>query len=59
MLTTYVVTFDQRPVVGIGALSGLRRMTLIDARSLIALAGRIPKRGRIIDVETLAVVETL
>jgi hypothetical protein len=59
MLTTYVVTFDQHPVVGIGALSGLRRMTLTDARSLIALAGRIPKRGRIIDAETLAVVETL
>lgn len=54
MNDTYVVTFDPRPVVGVGALIGLRRMSLSDARDVIALAARIPKRGRVINVETLA-----
>lgn len=49
----YVVTFDPRPVVGPGALDGLRRMTLPEAQEIKALALRIPKHGRVIDVETL------
>lgn len=52
-MSKYVVTFDPRPVVGPGAIAGLRRMTLTEAREVIAMAARIPKRGRIIDAETL------
>lgn len=49
----YVVTFDQRPVSGPGAITGLRRMTLDDARETVAIASRIPKAGRIIDAGSL------
>ena len=49
----YVVTFDQRPVTGPGAVDGLRRMTLAEARKLRDYAARIPKRGRIVNTETL------
>jgi len=49
----YVVTFDRRPVAGPGALDGLRRMDLDEARSTLRLASRIPKHGRIIDTQTL------
>lgn len=49
----YVVTFDRRPVVGPGALDGLRRTTLEFARETLRIASRIPKHGRIIDAETL------
>lgn len=54
-MNKYVVTFDPRPVVGIGALDGLRRTTLESARETLAWAARIPKHGRIIDIETLEV----
>lgn len=57
MDTVYAVTFDPRPVKGMGALDGLRRMTLPEARAVIATASLIPKRGRIISVDTLQVVE--
>jgi hypothetical protein len=50
----YVVTFDRRPIHGPGALTGLRRMTLDDARRLVAFAH--PRTGRIVHVGTLAVV---
>lgn len=52
-LPDYVVTFDPRPVAGPGALKGLRRMTLSDARSLRADAVR---DGRIVNASTLATV---
>ena len=51
----YVVTFDPRPVTGPGAIGGLRRMTLREARDVLTLAASIPKRGRIVDAETLEV----
>jgi hypothetical protein len=54
IMSEYVVTFDPRPIVGAGALAGLRRMTLAEARETAAVAARIPKVGRIIDAETLA-----
>ena len=56
-MSTYVVTFDRRPVVGPGAIDGLRQMSLAEARKLVAEAGRIPKYGRIISTETLEEVE--
>lgn len=56
MAAQYVVQFDSRPVVGAGALRGLRQMSLSDARALVELASKIPKHGRIIDVETLETV---
>lgn len=49
----YVVTFDRRTVVGPGALDGLRRMGLDEARRTLRLAARIPKHGQIIDCTTL------
>lgn len=52
----YVVTFDPRPVAGPGAIDGLRRMTLREARRVLVLAASIPKHGRIIDADTLAEV---
>ena len=52
-LPDYVVTFDPRPVAGPGAIKGLRRMTLSDARSLRADAVR---DGRIVNVRTLETV---
>ena len=52
----YVVTFDPRPVAGPGAIAGLRRMSLDDARRLLADAARIPHHGRIIDADTLETV---
>lgn len=52
----YVVTFDSRPVIGPGALTGLKRMPLADARKLKEDAARIPKWGHIIDTETLTEV---
>lgn len=53
----YVVTFDRRPVAGPGAITGLRRMTLDDARKVVVLASRIPKTGRIIDAGSLQEIE--
>lgn len=53
-----MVTFDRRPVVGPGALGGLRRMTLDEARRTVRLAARIPKRGRIINAMTLAEISS-
>lgn len=50
----YVVTFNPCPITGPGALDGLRRMTLDEARTVVATAARIPKRGRIINADTLA-----
>jgi hypothetical protein len=52
----YVVTFDPRPVAGVGSIKDLRPMTLDDARALLAHAARIPKRGRIINTRTLETV---
>ena len=50
----YVVTFDPRPVTGPGAIKGLRRMTLDEARKLKADA--LPYRdGRIVEADTLQV----
>jgi hypothetical protein len=49
----FVVTFDPRPVYGPGAIDGLRRMSLADARALLDLAASIPKRGRIVNAATL------
>lgn len=57
-MSQYVVTFDPRPVVGPGALTGLRRMNLAEAQRLLSEAARIPKRGRIVDAETLEVVQS-
>ena len=42
----YVVTFDLR------STAGLRRMSLAEARSVLALADRIPKRGFILEVQS-------
>lgn len=53
--SVYVVTFDPRPVSGAGAVAGLRRMPLAEARDLTAVASRIPKCGRIVNAETLHV----
>lgn len=47
----FVVTFNPDPVVGPGAIDGLRRMSLDDARKLIEFA--IPMHGRIINAGTL------
>lgn len=55
--TAYVVTFDPRPVSGPGAIAGLQRMTLDQARETLTIAARIPKRGRIIDAATLSEVD--
>lgn len=53
-MPAYVVTFDHRnPTV----TRHLRRMTLDEARSLVVLAVRIPKRGIIVNVDTLEVTE--
>jgi hypothetical protein len=52
----YVVTFEAGPIHRRSQLSGLRRMTLADAQALIIEASRIPKRGRVVDSATLAVV---
>lgn len=52
----YVVTFSREAIVGPGAVDGLRRMTLADARSLVGYAARIPKHGRVIDAHTLEVI---
>jgi hypothetical protein len=49
-----VVTFDPRPVIGPGAIDGLRRMSLDAAHKLVADAR--PRRGRIVRVETLEVI---
>jgi hypothetical protein len=49
----YVVTFNPRPIAGPGAISGLRRMPLDEARKVLTLAARIPKHGRIVDAATL------
>lgn len=57
-MNEYVVTFSRRPVVGVGALSGLRRMPFREAEELVSLASRIPKSGRIIHVGTLEEVTT-
>ncbi len=54
----YVVTFDPRPIAGAGSIQGLARMTLSDARALVADAARVPKRGRIVHAETLDVIDT-
>ena len=43
----YVVTFESGNTL---SLDGLRRMNIRDAQSLISLAARIPKQGRIIEV---------
>ncbi len=56
-LTHYVVTFDPRPVIGPGALDGLKRMPLADARKLKSDAALIPKWGHIIDTNTLTEVQ--
>jgi hypothetical protein len=53
----YVVTFDSRPVYGPGAIEGLQRMPLADAYGVLSEAGRIPKRGRIVNARTLETVE--
>lgn len=50
---TYVVTFDMRNPT---TISNLRRMTLAEARDLLALAGRIPKRGAIVNADTLQIL---
>lgn len=50
---TYVVTFNQNDLTDV---SQLRHMSLADAQSLLALAARIPKHGRIVNVETLEIV---
>ncbi|MET8841473.1 hypothetical protein ABZW67_15435 [Streptomyces rubiginosohelvolus] len=52
----FVVTFDRRPA-GPEAATGLRRMTLTEARELVALAGRIPKRGKILRASDLSTVQ--
>lgn len=51
---SHVVTFDPRPVTGPGALDGLRRMSLQEAREL--QRGAFPRIGRIINADTLAEV---
>jgi len=55
---TYVVTFNPDRIAGPGAIDGLRRMTLADARKLVAGAALIPMHGRIVNAETLEVVAT-
>lgn len=53
---TYVVTFDPRPVAGPGAIAGLKRMTLTEARKLRAFA--MPTMvGRVVNATTLDTVE--
>lgn len=51
--SSYVVTFERGSTV---PLDGLRRMSLEEAREVLALAGRIPKRGRIVRVDTCEIV---
>ncbi|MEU5036590.1 hypothetical protein AB0G48_20925 [Streptomyces rubiginosohelvolus] len=53
----FVVTFDRRRPAGPKAVTGLRRMTLTEARDLVALAGRIPKRGKILRASDLSTVQ--
>jgi hypothetical protein len=55
----YVVTFDPRPVTGPGAIEGLRRMPLDEARGVLTEAGHIPKHGRIVHAVTLEIVPVL
>lgn len=52
----YVVTFDTRTIDGPGAVSGLRRMTIDEARGLRDFAAAT-HTGRIVNVETLVIVE--
>jgi hypothetical protein len=47
----YVVTFARGSIAGPGALNGLRRMPLADARGLRGFAA--PMRGRIVNATTL------
>jgi hypothetical protein len=54
-LPIYAVTFDSREIAGPGAVKWLRRMTLDDARKLVAFAAPT-HNGRIVNVETLEVV---
>ena len=56
MSEQYVVTFDPRPAYGPGSVDGLRRMTLADARDLLADALLIPKHGRIVNAATLETI---
>ena len=58
LINGYVVTFARGPIVGAGALNGLRRMSLADARALLATAANIPKAGRIVHALTLDAVES-
>jgi hypothetical protein len=53
----YVVTFNPGPIAGPGAIDGLRHWTLQEARDLRAYAATVPMSGRIVDVETLEVVD--
>lgn len=52
----YVVTLDRRPITGPGAITGLRRMPIGEARDVAALAVRAMRRPRIVHADTLAVV---
>jgi hypothetical protein len=52
----YVVSLDTRPIAGPGALTGLRRMSLTEAREVAALAVRALRRPRIVHVDSLTVV---
>lgn len=52
----YVVTLDARPITGPGALTGLRRMPIAEAREVAALAARTMRHPRIVHVDTFAVV---
>lgn len=54
----FVVTFNPRPITGPGSVDQLRQMSLQEARELVAYAASIPKHGRIVNVETLEVVES-
>lgn len=53
LTNSYVVTFARGPITGPGALDGLRRMSLADARTLLVTAAGIPKAGRIVHALTL------
>lgn len=52
----YVVTFDTRRIDGPGAVRHLRRMSLTEARELVAFASPT-HTGRIINVATLQVID--
>jgi hypothetical protein len=52
----YVVTFEIRPFYLPGMIKQLRRMTLTEARELLAQSRRIPRDGRIVHAESLQII---